>query len=218
MPEVIAPPEHTRNSPPPPSPARPGSRGRLVLVAAATAVVTAAVVMVADRLPDRSAATATKPARPAAPAGLAPACPPAPPVLQGSPLVAKGTVAKGTAAKGTAAKPLAVQAGQRLALIARIPAADSNHRLLSFAIYLFPPGVDTHDPANAVSHSPVLELTPSEQSLSPVLPVPTGLAAGTYTAVGYATWPGPSLCGIPNPPDSTAVGTEWEDLGSVVVG
>jgi hypothetical protein len=208
--EAVARAEHTRDAPHPASTAQPRSRGRLVLVAVSVAAAIAVVAFAAGRLSDRGAATTTAAARPtvgAAAAGLAPACPPAVPVLEGSPL----------AAKGTTSKPLAVQAGQQLALKARIPAPDSNHRLLSFAIYLFPPGVDTHDPAKAVSHSPVQELTPDQQSISPVLPVPTGLAAGTYNAVGYATWPGPSICGVPNPADSTVVGTEWEDLGSIVI-
>jgi len=68
-----------------------------------------------------------------------------------------------------------------------------------------------------VAQSPELRLAPGQRQVSPVLRIPAGLAPGTYHILGYATFPGPSLCGVTNPPDSTQVGATWGFLGSVVV-
>jgi hypothetical protein len=137
---------------------------------------------------------------------MAPGCPPGLPVLEG-PLAVDGTLSR----------PIAAKAGQQLTLPARIRPSDPDRPLLSFTIYLMPPGVDMHERDKVVSQSPVLRLAPDQQRVSPVLQIPAGLAPGTYDVVGYATWPGPSLCGVANPADSTQVGSIWGVLGSVVI-
>jgi hypothetical protein len=215
--DIIARAEHTRDAPDPPSAARPRSRGRLVLVLAAASVAAAiaVVAIAAARLPDRGATTATAATQPTASTavvGMAPGCPPGLPELEGPPL----------AVDGKASKPRAVEAGQQLTLTARIPASDPDRRLLSFTIYLMPPGEDikgavASERAKAVSHSPVVQLTPDQQRVSTVLQIPTGLAPGTYNVVGYATYPGPSLCGFPNPTDAKEGGATMGTLGSVVI-
>lgn len=204
--DAIARAEHTRYASHPPSSARSRSRGRLVLAAASVAAAIAAVAIAAHRQPDRGATAATQPTASTGVGRMAPACPPGLPVLKG-PL----------AADGTASKPIAVVAGQQLSLPARIPASEPDRRLLSFTIYLMPPGADMNERARAVSQSPVQRLRPGQESVSPILQIPTRLAAGTYDVVGYATWPGPSLCGVANPAESTQVGSIWGVLGSVVI-
>ena len=203
--DIIARAEQTRDAPDPPR-----ARGRLVLVAASVAAAIAVAAIAADRLPHRGTTTttaATPPTTSTAVARMAPLCAPAPPVLEGSPLVAKVT----------SSKPLAVRAGQELTLTSRIPTPDSHNPLLSFTIYLFPAGANTSFPANAVAYSRAMQLTPDQQSVTAVLSIPAGLAPGTYDVVGYSTWPGPSICGVPNPVDSTMVGTSVDGLGSIAV-
>jgi hypothetical protein len=137
---------------------------------------------------------------------MAPGCPPGLPVLDG-PLAVDGRLSK----------PIAVEAGQQLTLPARIPASDPDRQLLSLTIYLMHPGANMNERAKAMAQSPVLPLTPHQGRVSPIVQIPTGLAAGTYDVVGYATWPGPSLCGVANPADSTQAGSSWGVLGSVVI-
>jgi hypothetical protein len=79
------------------------------------------------------------------------------------------------------------------------------------------PGANENERAKAVAKSPVLRLAPGQQRVAPVVQIPAELAPGTYDVVGYATWPGPSLCGVANPADSTQVGSIWGVLGSVVI-
>jgi hypothetical protein len=213
--DVIARAEQTREAPHPPSTARLRSRGRLVLAIASVAATVAVVAIAADRLPDRgapAATAATQPTASTAVARMAPGCPPGLPVLEGPPL----------AVDGKASKPLAVETGQQLTLTARIPASAPDRPLLSFTIYLMPPGeyikgAVASERAKAVSHSPVVQLTPDQQRVSTVLQIPTGLAPGTYDVAGYATYPGPSLCGFPNPTDATEGGATYGTLGSVVI-
>ena len=209
--DIIARAEHTRDAPHPPSAARPRSRGRIVLAAASVAAAIAVVAIAADRLPDRGATVATQPTatQPTASTGvgrMAPGCPPGLAVLEG-PLNVDGTLSK----------PIAAKAGQQLTLPARILPSDPDRPLLSFTIYLMPPGVDMHERDKVVSQSPVLRLAPGQQRVAPVVQIPAELAPGTYDVVGYATWPGPSLCGVANPADSTQVGSSWGVLGSVVI-
>jgi hypothetical protein len=218
--DVIARAERTRHAPHSPRTARPRSRGRLVLAVASVAAAIAVVAIAADRPPDRGATAATQPAatQPTASTGavrMAPACPPGLPLLEGPHNI-----------DGTLSKPIAAQAGQQLTLAAQIRAHDPDRPLLSFMIYLMPPGADMNVPAagvppekrvKAVSQSPVLRLAPDQQRVSPVLQIPAGLAPGTYDVVGYATFPSPSLCGVANPADSTQVGSIWGVLGSVVI-
>jgi hypothetical protein len=209
--DVIARAEHTRDAPHLPSAARPRSRGRIVLAAASVAAAIAVVAIAADRLPDRGATVATQPTatQPTASTGvgrMAPGCPPGLAVLEG-PLNVDGTLSK----------PIAAKAGQQLTLPARILPSDPDRRLLSLTIYLMHPGANENERAKAVAKSPVLPLTPHQERVSPIVQIPTGLAAGTYDVVGYATWPGPSLCGVANPADSTQVGSSWGVLGSVVI-
>jgi len=102
-------------------------------------------------------------------------------------------------------------------LTSKIPASDSHHRLLSFTVYLFPHGAQMQDPAGAAARSQVMQLASGQQSVSPVLQIPTGLPPGTYDVTGTSTYQGPSICGVANPPDSTMVGTQWQNLGSVVI-
>jgi len=203
--DIIARAEHTRDAPP--SGARPRSRALFIFAAASVAAAITVVAIAADRLPDRGATPATQSTTATGMDSMAPACPPGLPVLEGPPL----------AVDGTASKPIAVKAGQQLTLTARTTTSDPDRPLLSFTIYLMPPGTDMNEPARAVSRSPDLRLTPHQQRLSAVLQIPTGLAPGTYDIVGYATFPSPSLCGVANPADSKQVGTIWGVLGSVVI-
>lgn len=202
--EIIARAEHTRENPHPPSTARPRSRGRLVLAAASVAAAIAAVAIAADQLPDRDTTVATQPTatQPTASTGanrMAPGCPPGDPTLEGL------------------AKSIAARAGQQLTLPVQIPATQPDRPLLSFTIYLTPPGTQMTELDKAVSQSPVQRLTPDQQRVSQIVQIPTGLAPGTYDIVGLTTWPGPSLCGVKNPADSTQVGRSWGVLGSVVI-
>jgi hypothetical protein len=212
--DIIARAEHTRDALHPPSTARPRSRGRIVLaaasVAATIAVATIAVIAIAaDRPPDRGATAAPQPTTSTGAVRMAPGCPPGLPLLEG-PLNIEGMLAK----------PIAAKAGQQLTLPARIRPSDPDRPLLSFTIYLLPhdePGANMNERDKAVAQSPVLRLTPDQQRVSPVLQIPTGLAPGTYDVVGYATWPGPSVCGVKNPAHSTPVGRSWGVLGWVVI-
>lgn len=202
--EIIARAEHTRENPHPPSTARPRSRGRLVLAAASVAAAIAAVAIAADQLPDRDTTVATQPTatQPTASTGanrMAPGCPPGDPTLEGL------------------AKSIAARAGQQLTLPVQIPTTQPDRPLLSFTIYLTPPGTQMTELDKAVSQSPVQRLTPDQQRVSQIVQIPTGLAPGTYDIVGLTTWPGPSLCGVKNPADSTQVGRSWGVLGSVVI-
>lgn len=205
--DIIARAEHTRDAPHPPSSARPPSRGRLVLAVASVAAAAIAVVaFAADRPPDRGVTAATQPTASTGVGRMAPGCPPGLPVFEG-PLNVDGTLSK----------PIAAEAGQQLTLNFRIPASDPDRPLLSFMIYLLPPGADMNERARAVSQSPVLKLAPDQQRVSQVLQIPTGLAPGTYDVVGYATFPSPSVCGVANPANSTKVGIIWGVLGWVVI-
>jgi hypothetical protein len=203
--QIIARAEHTRENPRPPSTARPRSRRRLVLAAASVAAAIAAVAIAADQLPNPDATVATEPTATQATAStganrMAPGCPP------GGPTLAEGL-----------AKSIAAQAGQQLTLPVQIPATEPDRPLLSFTIYLTPPGTQMNELYKVVAQSPVQRLTPDQQRVSPVLQIPTGLAPGTYDIMGLTTWPGPSLCGVKNPADSTQVGGSWGVLASVVV-
>jgi hypothetical protein len=113
------------------------------------------------------------------------------------------------------------KAGERLSLTTLfISAAAPDRRLLSFRMYLLPPGSDLMaDRGKVVSQSAVLRPVPDQQRNSlMVLPIPTGLAPGTYDIVGYGTFPSPSICGRTNPDPSTEGMHEWGVLGSVVIG
>jgi hypothetical protein len=220
--DIVARAEHTRDAPHPPRAVHSRSRGRLVLAAASVAAAIAVVAIAAYRPPDRGATAATQPAatQPTASTGMnrmAPACPPGLPLLEGPHNI-----------DGTLSKPIPAQAGQQLTLAAQIPAHAPDRPLLSFMIYLMPSGTGKDVPAvgvppekrgKAVSQSPVLRLAPDQQRVAPVLQIPAGLAPGTYDVVGYATFGGPSLCGVPNPADSpqVEVGRMWGVLGSVVI-
>ena len=142
-------------------------------------------------------------------ARLAPGCPPGLPLLEGPHNL-----------EGVLSKPLAAIAGQSLTLPAQILPHDSDRPLLTFQIYIMPHGLnmDDRERDKAVAQSAVLKLEPDQTSVSPIVPNPTGLAAGTYDVVGYATWPFPSVCGVKNPVDSPeGPGSSWGVLGSVVV-
>lgn len=71
--------------------------------------------------------------------------------------------------------------------------------------------------ATILSSSPVLEPRGSRQPISTTLPIPADLAAGAYDIVGVATWPGPSVCGVTNPPDAPTTGTSRGVIGSIVI-
>jgi hypothetical protein len=207
--DIIARAEHTPDAPHPPGTARPRGRGPLVVAAAAVAATIAVVtiaVATANRAPDRGATTATQPTPSTGPLRAAPGCPPGLPLLEGPKTI-----------EGTLAKPIAAKAGQQLTLPARIRPSGPDRPLLTFTVYLLPPGADMNERAKAVAQSAVLRLTPHQRRVSPVLHLPTGLAPGTYDIVGYATWPTPSLCGVTNPAHSTEVGTIWGILGSVLI-
>ncbi len=209
--DIIARAEHTASAPQPPSTARPRGRGPLVIAAASVAVTIAVVTIAvaaiaANRAPDRGAATATQPTPSAGDVRMAPACPPGLPLLEGPKTI-----------EGTLAKPIAAKAGQQLTLPAEIRRSGPDRPLLTFTIYLLPPGADMNERAKAVTQSPVLRLTPHQTRVSPTLQLPIGLPPGTYDIVGYATWPTPSLCGLTNPAHSTQVGTIWGVLGSILI-
>jgi hypothetical protein len=204
--DIIARAEHTPDAPHPPSTDRP--RGRLVIAAAlVTAVAIAATVAVlaiaTNRQPDRGPVAATRPTPSSGPFA-APGCPPGLPLLEG-PFAAGGS------------KPVSVEPGQQLTLRSRTLDWGQDRPLLTYAVYLLPAGPYMTEPANAVAQSPVLRLTPHQQHVSPVLRIPRGLAPGTYNLYGYATWPGPSVCGVKNPPHSTSIGMSWGGVGSVVI-
>lgn len=207
--DIITRAEHTPDAPHPPSTARPRGRGPLVIAAASVAATIAVVtiaVATANRAPDRGAATATQPTPSSPPVRMAPGCPPGLPLLEGPKTI-----------EGTLAKPITAKAGHQLTLPARIRPAGPDRPLLTFTIYLLPPGADMNERAKAVAQSPVLRLTPQQRRVSPVLHLPARLAPGTYDILGYATWPGPSLCGVTNPAEPQYVGTIWGVLGSVLI-
>lgn len=206
MAEVIARSGHTQDARYASRPERPRSRGRLVLAAASVAAAITVGVIASDRLPDPGASSAIHPTPTIEAARMAPGCPPGLPLLEGASTV-----------EGKLAKPIAAVAGQQLALTTQIPATAPDRSLLSFTIYIVPPGTNMNERTKAVAQSPVLKLALDQKRLSPVVQIPTSLAPGTYDIVGYATWPGPSLCGFANPADSTQVGSSWGVLGSVVI-
>lgn len=179
-----------------------------VAAAAAAIVVIAAVavaVLDAGRDGDRGTTTATRPTASTGSTGMAPGCPPGLPVLE-APVAGE-----------SASAPPSVEAGKPLALVVRIPATDPDRRLLSVQFFLMPAGADINKQDEALSQSSLVQLTPDTERVSQDLQVPAGLAAGTYDLVGHTTWPGPSLCGVENPADSTQIGSSWGVLGSVVV-
>jgi hypothetical protein len=207
--DIIARAEHTADALHPPSTARPRGRGPLLIAAASVTAVaivaTVAVLVATGRQPDRGATPGTRPTPSTAPIA-APGCPPGLPVLEGP-----------FAAKPTPSKPVAVEPGQQLTLRSRILDWGQDRPLLTYAVYLLPAGAYMTEPGDAVAQSPVLRLTPHQQHVSPVLQIPTGLAPGKYNLYGYATWPGPSLCGVKNPPHSTQIGMSWGGVGTVVI-
>lgn len=188
--------------------APPRFRGHLVLATASVAAAVAGVAVVVAWLPDQGTTGATGAPQPSASTAavrMAPACPPDLPVLEGP-----------FAADGKAARPSA-EPGQQLTLPAKITVTESDRRLLTFQVYLLPSGADMNERDQAVARTAVMEVSPNQARISPVLQIPTGLAPGAYDLVGYATFPSPSLCGVANKADSTQVGTIWGVLGSVVI-
>lgn len=183
-------------------------RRRRPLVFAAAAVAIAVIAVGSNQMLDGGTADVPAVTQPAASTGpaAAPGCPPALPLLD-EPLDVEGK----------ALKPIMAAAGEQLTVTARIRPSDLDRRLLSFALYLLPPGADMNELARAVAQSAIVPLTPDQQSASPVLQIPAELPPGTYDLVGAATYPGPSLCGVKNPADSTQIGTTRGVLVSVVI-
>lgn len=178
----------------------------LSLAAAGAAAVVGAVSLANNGHGDQG--STAEPGVTAAPraGGMAPGCPPALPVVTGL-----------AAADGTTAKVFAAAPGQRVTVLAELPDANPDRRLLSFRIDLLPVGADIHDGSQPVSESASLALAPGQQHVSPELRIPEGTAPGSYNLIGHATWPGPSLCGVPNPAGATQIGSSDGIVGSIIV-
>lgn len=212
--DVIARAERAPDAPPSPVTARPRPRGRLVLASASAAAAAAAAAitvinLIVSQPPDRDATAAIPPTTSTAVARAAPGCPPGLPLLDGPHDI-----------EGRRSTPIQAKAGQPLTLPSQIQATDPDRPLLTFKIYLTPPGPHGIEdkPAHAVATSPVLQLKPDHQRVAPVVPIPAGLTPGTYNIVGYGTYPAPSLCGVKNPAASSAGhGTIRGVLGWVVI-
>src|SRR5262245_14845831 len=143
--DIIARAEHTPDAPHAASPDRPRGRGPLVVAAASVAATIAVVtiaVTTANRAPDPGAATAAQPTPSTTPVRMAPACPPDLPMFEGPKTI-----------EGTLIKPIAAKAGQQLTLPARIQPSDPDRPVLTFTIYLLPPGADLNERAPSVPDS-----------------------------------------------------------------
>jgi hypothetical protein len=69
---------------------------------------------------------------------------------------------------------------------------------------------------NQVTSVALEELTPKSRSVVS-LRVPDGTPPGDYPIFGYDEWPGPSVCGVPNDPNSTMRGQSLGQVGTLMV-
>jgi hypothetical protein len=177
-------------------------RGRLVLVGAAVVAVLGGAA-VAARPADRDPTVSPGPvATTRGDSRMGPGCPPGLPLLDGP---------------GTAVKPITARAGQRLTLTFRIDSYLADRPLHSFLVKLVGPERGTVPPIAVVSESEAVHPVPGQRRFELVLPVPAGLARGTYDIIGLGTFPSPSMCIGSNPPNPTSFGSEEGGVGRVVV-
>jgi hypothetical protein len=169
---------------------------RLVLIGASVAAAAVVVAVVVAQLPGHGSRPAAAPATTGA-ARTAPACP----ALGPRPVAA----------------PLRVTAGKPLDVSVEIAPARADRQITGVTLVLVPPGQGVTDPDMVLARSPELTVTAGQERLSSALPIPADLAAGRYDLVADTAFPGPSLCGVPNPATPPFYGREWVELGRVTV-
>ena len=184
-------------------PVRSRRSGRPVLAAALVVAVVASSAFVIDSLTNRpplpAAPAATEPTDAAAHWG--PFCGPGMPSLDW---------------KLTGGKQPIIKPGRTVAIPMRLPSPQPDRRLSTFTASLVP--ADVHlSPGWPVPKSAVVRLTPNQKIVTLVFVIPEYVKPGKYNVIGTATFPSPSLCGHPNPPDSTETGSQQGGIGSVVI-